>query len=290
MRFYKDAYYLAFDNSLSEQQIICIGFIINLACDLGHYSEAIHLFRGVDADSMVSSDNLTFSTLSLCYLQLQQPDSARLYLSKMNENSRVSGGLVFYCQMADTYIAENNEDSAAFYLNKAIRKIEKQKKQTPEAPLPRYIMPTYSAYASLLLQNGKIKQAGEAFRFVEPLMKMPVEEPDRLKKQIGALYRYSSFCRATKQYAKATDLLIYRDSILDIYNSTKEIREAKNWGGRYEIQKLLYENEKQKIDINNSKRLSALSWTFSCILIGIVAICVYISRCMNKKRHCWKND
>ena len=49
-------------------------------------------------------------------------------------------------------------------------------------------------------------------------MKKAAKDPSRMEKQVDALARYSSFCRATKQYEKAVDLLMFRDSLLQIIN------------------------------------------------------------------------
>ena len=181
--------------------------------------------------------------------------------------------------MAETYISENQEDSATYYLNKAMKQFEAESelKSQDDKMLPMYFMYVYPSYASLLQKNGKTQQAGEAFRLVEPLMKEPVTEPARLEKQIDALGRYSAFCQATKQYKKAADLLVYRDSIQKIYYEEKISSDSKNWTGRFEIQELENENKLKQQQLDNTMRMTASSWTFSLILVLVVSVSVFIN-------------
>lgn len=278
---FKEAYQLAVDNRILDLQRFYLIPIVNLSYGLGHYNEVINMCSVADADSVLSSP--VFLIISDCYLQLQKPDSARLYLAKMNEASSRGNGIAFYCQMADTYILENKEDSAAAYLNRAVRKFEMNSKRHPNASLPRYLMSPYSAYASLLQQKGKIQQAAEAFRFIEPLMAIPVAESARLKKQLDALERYISFCRYTKQYKKAADLLVFRDSIQKKYYEDKVARDTENWTERFEIQELTYKYDEQEKEINYSKRISAVSWTVVVFLVTIAIGCILMYRYMEKQ-------
>lgn len=264
---FKEAYQLAVDNSMYDLQRSYLIPIVNISYGLGYYNEVINMCGKADVDSVLTSP--VFLIISECYLQLQKPDSARLYLAKMNEASSRSNGIVFYCQMAETYISENQVDSAAAYLDKAVRKFEMNSKKHPNASLPRYFMPTYSAYASLLQQKGKLQQAAEVFRFIEPLMAIPVAESARLKKQIDALERYISFCRYTKQYKKAADLLVFRDSIQKKYYEDKLARDTKNWTERFEIQELTYKYEEKEKEIEYTKRITAISWTVIFFLVTI---------------------
>lgn len=278
---FKEAYQLAVDNGMYDLQRSYLTPIVNLSYGLGYYNEVINMCSEADADSVLTSP--VFLIISDSYLQLQKPDSARLYLEKMNEASSRSNGIAFYCQMADTYISESQEDSAAAYLDRAVRKFEMNSKKHPNASLPRYFMPTYSAYASLLQQKGKIQQAAEVFRFIEPLMAIPVAESARLKKQIDALERYISFCRYTKQYKKAADLLVFRDSIQKKYYEDKVTRDTKNWTERFEIQELTYKYEEQEKEIEYTKRITAISWTVVFFLVTIAIGCLLMYYYLKKQ-------
>lgn len=158
-----------------------------------------------------------------------------------------------------------------------------ESKKYPNASLPRYFMSTYSAYASLLQQKGKIQQAAEVFRFIEPLMAIPVAESARLKKQIDALERYISFCRYTKQYKKAADLLVFRDSIQKKYYEDKVTRDTKNWTERFEIQELTYKYEEQEKEIEYTKRITAISWTVVFFLVTIAIGCILMYYYLKKQ-------
>lgn len=264
---YKEAYQIAVENNFLDLQKLYLMPIINMSYGLGYYREILDMCADREVDSMITSSICMI--ISECYLQLQKPDSARLYLVRMNKELPRSNGIVFYCQMADTYISESQVDSAAAYLDKAVRKFEMESKKYPNASLPRYFMSTYSAYASLLQQKGKIQQAAEVFRFIEPLMAIPVAESARLKKQIDALERYISFCRYTKQYKKAADLLVFRDSIQKKYYEDKLARDTKNWTERFEIQELTYKYEEKEKEIEYTKRITAISWTVIFFLVTI---------------------
>lgn len=280
---YKDAYQLSVDNKFLKQQVLCLQFIIYLSYNLGLYEEAILNYG--NAYSSLSLNSSTYLKLSQCYLQLQKYDSARFYLAKMNEKSPNRNGLMYNYKMADTYISENKEDSAAYYLSKAMGIIRDRNQSNPNFSLPLYIMPVYASYASLLQKNGKLKQAGEAFHKVEPLMKDTVTESVWLKQKIESLYLYSSFCRATKQYEKAADLMVYRDSILKIYNDAKNLRDAQNWIGRFDIQELTTANELQQERLKISIRIN--SYILLCAIafgVGFVIVSFLASRFFFQKK------
>lgn len=278
---YKEAYQIAVNNNFFDLQKLYLIPIVDMSYGLGHYREILDICAEINVDSVLTSPLCMI--ISDSYLQLQKPDSARLYLAKMNEASSRSNGIAFYCQMADTYISESQEDSAAAYLDRAVRKFEMNRKKHPNASLPRYFMSTYSAYASLLQQKGKIQQAAEVFRFIEPLMAIPVAESARLKKQIDALERYISFCRYTKQYKKAADLLVFRDSIQKKYYEDKVTRDTKNWTERFEIQELTYKYEEQEKEIEYTKRITAISWTVVFFLVTIAIGCLLMYYYLKKQ-------
>lgn len=279
---YKDGYELALDNKMMKQQIYCLRPIINICYSLGLYKEVIHYYI---ANSISLFDPPIYLKLSQCYLELQKFDSARVYLAKMNEKLPKKNVLMYYYKMADTYISEDKEDSAAYYLSEAMEIIKDRKQSNSNFSLPLYIMPVYASYASLLQKNGKYKQASEAFHLVEPLMKDTVTESVWLKQKVESLYLYSSFCRATRQYEKAADLMVYRDSILKIYNDAKNLRDAQNWVGRFEIQELTTAYDTQQERLKISYRIN--SFTLLCAAafgVGLVIVSFIASRLFRQKR------
>lgn len=78
-----------------------------------------------------------------------------------------------------------------------------------------------------IVEKGKIQQASQYYMIVEPLMKEMVKTPVRMELQIKALTNFSSFCRETKQYEKALDLLARRDSVLQTYLEFKAKNDKK---------------------------------------------------------------
>lgn len=281
---YKEAYQLAGDNNLCEQQQSCFLPIINLLYDLGRYDSVIQYYNKAIIASKYSITSSTYLLLSKCYLQIDREDSARHCLNEMKKKSGREANIIFYCHMAETFISECKADSAAYYLREAFKKFSNNKNE--EITMPRTVMPAYTAYASLLNKEGRIKQADSVFRLIEPLMKLPVNEPARQKKQIDALYHYSSFCHSTHQYKKAASLLMYRDSILKVYYESKELRETKNWVERFELQEMTHAYETKKKELNNTSRIAAVSWVFAIVLVFILAIGIFIvSRIYRQKKN-----
>lgn len=278
-------YYQAAAKGLKEQQYVYLSSIIDVSFNLKHYNDIDSICNKINLDSLSQyTSSSIYLMLAKSNLQLQKTDRARSYLLQMNQKSQKGTGMVFYCRMAETYIAENREDSAAFYLNEALKAkgiFGKTNKSIENLPL--YFMYVYPSYASLLQRNGKLQQAQDAFQFVEPLMKTPVFEPERIEKQIEALGRYSDFCRLTKQYAKATELLTYRDSIQKMYYENKISLDSKHWVDRFEIQELTNENAKQTDEINYAKRLLSILAVVSIIILCLCAIIVYLYKLSRKQ-------
>lgn len=281
----KDIYSQALTKGLTEKQFIYLSSIIDASFNLKRYNDVDSICNNINLDSLSHyTSSSIYLMLAKSNLQLQKPDRARFYLHQMNQKSQKGTGMIFYCQMAETYIAENHEDSATFYLNEALKaKGILGKTHRSNENLPLYFMYAYPSYASLLQRNGKLQDAQEAFQFVETLMKAPVSEPERLEKQIDALGRYSDFCRSTKQYAKATELLVYRDSIQKMYYENKMSLDSKHWVDRFEIQELTYENEKQAKEINYAKRILSILIVVSIIILFLCAIIVYLYKLTRKQ-------
>lgn len=280
-----DIYNQTVTEELTEQQFIYLSSIVGVSFDLKRYGDVDSICNKINLDSLSHyTSSSIYLMLAKSNLQLQKTDKARFYLHQMNQKSQIGTGMIFYCRMAETYIAENREDSAAFYLNEALKakgilgigdkRIEN---------LPLYFMYVYPSYASLLQHNGKLQQAQEAFRFVEPLMKTPVFESERLEVQIEALGLYSDFCRLTKQYAKATELLVYRDSIQKIYYEDKISLDSKHWVDRFEIQELTNKNAKQADEINNAKRILSIFIVVSIIILFLCGVIVYLYKLTRKQ-------
>lgn len=280
-----EAYHLAVAEKLTKQQLIYLSSIVSVSFNLKRYDDVVSICSKVNLDTVTKyiSSSL-YVMLAKSYLQLQKPDSSRFYLTQMNLKSKKGLGMIFYCRMAETYISENREDSAAFYLNRALETLKIMDKPDEGIEnLPIYFMYVYPSYASLLHRNGKLQQAQDAFQFVEPLMKTPVFEPERIEKQIDALGRYSDFCRLTRQYAKATELLVYRDSIQKMYYENKISLDSKHWVDRFEIQELTNKNAKQADEINNAKRILSILIVVSVIILILCAIIVYLYRLTRKQ-------
>lgn len=268
-----------------QQQYVYLSSIIDVLFNLKRYSDIDSISNKINLDSLSHfTSSSIYLMLANSNMQLHKTDRARFYLLQMNQKSQKGTGMVFYCRMAETYIADNREDSATFYLNEALKAkgiLDETDRSIKNLPL--YFMYVYPSYASLLQRNGKLQQAQDAFQFVEPLMKIPVFESERIETQIEALGRYSDFCRLTRQYAKATELLVYRDSIQKMYYENKISLDSKHWVDRFEIQELTNKNAKQADEINNAKRILSILIVVSVIILFLCAIIVYLYRLTRKQ-------
>ena len=282
----KEAYQLATDNHLASLRNKCLSQLMKFFTNSRQYAEIVDYINEIGIDSMVSFTPSVYSLLSTCYLELQKPDSARFYLTKIDQTKKNGSGMILNCNIADTYIAEHNIDSALIFLNKAMGEFQNQaerlRKNNIKASLPFYFLPTYSSLATLYQQNGNYQQAKNSFALVEPLMKKSTNDPGRMEKQAKALIRYSSFCRATKQYEKAVDLLMFRDSLLQIINKADKERESKNFISRLQISDLEHQNKLQETSLANSHRMVVVSTT--CAILFFFLICAVGYICYQRKK------
>lgn len=278
--FYKEAYQLALNNNFTKYINQCISQLIYLFYNRKQYADVVNYSKLAELDTVKFLTPSIYSILSLCYLELQNTDSARYYLIKMDKNLKIGNGMNFNCRLADTYIAENNIDSALVFFDKAMliynSQTERFHKKNIKTSLPFNFLPTCSALGSLYQQSGEYQQAANSFTLVEPLMTKAVKEPFRLEMQIDALTRYSTFCRNTKQYKKAVDLMVYRDSIQQIVNKANKERDNKNLMDRLQISDLMHTINMKEIQLANSKRwLIAISCCAFLAVFLITAI-IYI--------------
>lgn len=283
---YKEAYMLAKDNHFTILSNQCLSLLIDIFANSKQYTEIVNYTNEIGVDSIALFIPSVYPLLSTCYLELQKPDSARFYLTKINQKQKTGNGMILNCNIADTYIAEHNLDSALIFLDKAMGEFQNQaerlRKNNIKASLPFYFLPTYSSLATLYQQNGNYQQAKNSFALVEPLMKKSTNDPGRMEKQAKALIRYSSFCRATKQYEKAVDLLMFRDSLQQIINKADKERESKNFISRLQISDLEHQNKLQETSLANSHRMVVVSTT--CAILFFFLICAVGYICYQRKK------
>lgn len=273
----KEAYQLAVDHQLPELQKECSKNIVSAFYDLGQYAEVIHRFQETKIDFFASSEYHAYSMLANCHLHLNRPDSARFYLEKMVQGSAEDRDAQFYERIAETYLAESREDSATAAIAKAMECFQEQAKRFAKTetmyPFPPSFLPLYSSYAMLLHRNGKNREALEAFLLVEPLMNQATAEDAILADQMEALTRFSSFCRATHQYEKVSDLLAQRDSLRTIYNDMMSRRDSKRITDRFKTQELVNTIEKQQVQLVYSNRILAIVTVATLVLgCGVVLL------------------
>lgn len=267
----KEAYQLAKDNQLTKLQNECLIGLINASLNTKRYQETINYIHEYKPDSASFFATTTFSILATCYLKLHKPDSARIYLSKMQNLPKAGNGLPILCRIAETYIIENREDSAAFYLDKAMGLFKDQARRYEQMNLkvfmPYPFLSVYPSFATLLQHNGKTLQANETFQLMEPLMTESTKESTQMELQIKGLTQYSSFCRSTGKYEKALDLLARRDSLQDICNRYNEARNAKNIIDYHESETLIANTK-----VNIAQALYYKRFLTVIIIAGLFAI------------------
>lgn len=256
---YKEAYLLTQNNKLPEFTNTCLLPLIELLSENKQYETALTYFKTINPDFPFSST--FYNTFVKCYLGINKPDSARFILiKKLKPKSK--NKILFNSQMAETYILEGQGDSALIYLKKALNAYQSNDKhiqnKTKKAPLPIYFIYTYSKYAELLQKNGKTSQAAEAYQLIEPIMHTNVQSLNWKEKQINAITSYSTFCRKNKQYEKALNLLVLRDSLQHIYNVMKEKQEHTNLVNRFEIEDLTHRIELQDKELEYSNTLNSI--------------------------------
>lgn len=265
----KEAYQLAIDHHLPEQQKSCSRKLVSTLCSSGRYAEVIHQFQQVNIEFFAASEHLAYSTLATCHLRLNRPDSARFYLEKMGQGSADDRSDTFYGLIAETYLAENREDSATVAIAKMMNCFR-------EEAFPPSVLPIYSSYATLLHRNGKIPEAQKAFHLIEPLMEQPTVEDAILADQIDGLTGFSSLCRTTRQYEKVSDLLARRDSLRDIYNDIIAQRDSKRIADRFKTQELLYTIEAQQAQLTYSHRILVVVGVATLVLAGSIVLLVLL--------------
>lgn len=267
---YEEAYQLAVEHELVDLQKSSGIMLIKYLCVIGYYSESLDYYNKIKNNQEIISNSSMQNEVVKSYMELNKPDSARIYLAARLLSER-GDKIVLNCMMAETYIPEGQEDSAFVFLDRAMKsykeKAKNYQKQGREAILPNCFLSPCYLFADLLWKKGKIQQASQYYMIVEPLMKERVKTPVRMELQIKALTNFSSFCRETKQYEKAFDLLARRDSVLQTYLEFKAKNDKKNYAERLKIQELKHE-------LNESEDANRVNTHVAAICIFLLVISV----------------
>lgn len=280
MSLQKEAYQLAIDHRLPEQQKSCSRKLVSALYNAGRYAEVIHQFQEADIELFAASEYLAYSTLATCHLQLNRPDSARFYLEKMVQGSADDRDATFHGCIAETYFAENREDSATVAIAKMMDCFREEEKPFADTKveIPFSFLPIYSSYATLLRRNGKDREAQEAFHLIEPLMEQATVEDAILADQMDGLTRFSSLCRTTRQYEKVSELLARRDSLRDIYNDIIAQRDSKRIADRFKTQELVHTIEAQQTQLSYSNRVLVIVGVATLVLACSIVMLVLLYR------------
>ena len=265
---YKEAYQLALEHKSIELQQVSGIMLIKYLCGARYYSESLEYYKKLNQEIVF---NLSVQNeVVKSYMELNKPDSARIYLAERSLSDK-GDKIALNCMMAETYTLEKQEDSAFVYLDRAVKSYKEKTKyyqgKDREVVLPGYFLSTCYLFADLLWKKGKVQQANQYYTFVEPLMKEVVRTPIQMEFQIKALTNFSSFCRETKQYEKALDLLARRDSVLQTYLEFKAKNDKKNYAERLKIQELKHE-------LNESEDVNRINTHVAAICIFLLVISV----------------
>lgn len=267
---YEEAYQLAVKHELVDLQKSSGIMLIKYLCATGYYFESLEYYNKIKNNQEIISNSSMQNEVVKSYMELNKPDSARIYLAARLLSER-GDKIVLNCMMAETYIPEGQEDSAFVFLDRAMKSYKEKakncQKQGKEAILPNCFLSPCYLFADLLWKKGKIQQASQYYMIVEPLMKERVKTPVRMELQIKALTNFSSFCRETKQYEKALNLLARRDSVLQMYLEFKAKNDKKNYAERLKIQELKHE-------LNESEDANRVNTHVAAICIFLLVISV----------------
>ena len=268
---YEEAYQLIIANQLSNLQNSCLPPLIKLLADNKNYSKALYYYNDAIKHNkeIVTTSPSIQNRLVMCYLGLHKPDSARIVLSE-RLNGKERNSFFLNCKMSESYIIEGKEDSAIYFINKAIETNPNIKN------LPNYSLSTFSYLANLLHKHQKEQQANYYYSMVEPLMKESSQVAPLLERQIEALTSFSHFCRSTKQYKKALELIAHRDSIQQLYNEMQKEKDSKNLADRLEIQELQFNLEKKDTELEYSRHLTYAIIISIMIFIALSPIAFYL--------------
>lgn len=280
---FQEAYELSIDHQLPKQQERCLRNIISLASHLGRGAEILRYHRLLGTDTMAWLVPNAYKTLAESYVQVGKPDSARIYFQKeLQAFPHPYYAPIPYCLIAQTFTSEQNEDSAAAYLNKAMelqqQRATRTRKKNLKSSLPDIFLEVYPSFATLLQQNGKMREAGEAFALIEPLTKSPQELPIAQKIQIDALVRYAAYCQATRQYEKGFGLMLRCDSLRKAYNENRERRTDSSITERFKVQELTYTIDLQKVQLAYSQRILVTIGCAALVLLCSIMALIYLYR------------
>lgn len=270
---YEEAYQLAVEHEFVDLQKSSGIMLIKHLCEAGYYSKSLEYYNQISQE--IASNSSMQNEIVKNYMELNKPDSARIYLSKRLLSEEGSNKIVLNCMMAETYILEGKEDSASAFLDRAMISYDEKsnyyQRKGKNVVLPNcFLSPCYlfaDLFADLLWKSGKIQQANQYYTIAEPLMKDIVKTPIRMELQIKALTNFSSFCRETKQYEKALSLLARRDSVLQTYLEFKAKNDKKNYAERLKIQELKHE-------LNESEDVNRINTHVAAICIFLLVISV----------------
>lgn len=268
---YEEAYQLIIANQLSNFENTCLPPLIKLLADNKNYSKALYYYNDAIKHNkeIVTTSPSIQNLLVTCYLGLHKTDSARIIISE-RLNGKERNSFFLNCKMSESYIIEEKEDSAIYFINKAIE-INPNIKN-----LPNYALSTFSYLANLLHKHQKEQQANYYYSMVEPLMKEPSQVAPLLERQIEALTSFSHFCRSTKQYKKALELIAHRDSIQQLYNEMQKEKDSKNLADRLEIQELQFNLEKKDTELEYSRHLMYAIIISIMIFMALSPIAFYL--------------
>ncbi len=268
---YREAYQLALEHEFMDLQKASAIMLIKHLCGAGYYSESLEYYKKIKNNQEIISNYSMQNEVVKSYMELNKPDSARVYLAERLLAER-GDKIVLNCMMAENYMAEDQEDSAFLFLDRAMTSYKEktknyQRKSKEATLLPHCFLSPCYLFADLLWKKGKIQQANQYYTIVEPLMKEIVKTSMQMELQIKALTNFSSFCRETKQYEKALDLLARRDSVLQTYLEFKAKNDKKNYAERLKIQELKHE-------LNESEDVNRINTHVAAICIFLLVISV----------------
>ena len=152
---YKEAYQLALDYDFADLQKASGISLIKYLCVTGYYSDVLEYYNKIKDNQEIASNTSMQNEVVKSYMELNKPDSARIYLAARLLSER-GDKIVLNCMMAETYITEELEDSAFVFLDRAMKSYkERAKNYQKKVKKPSCLIVFYLLVTRLPIYCGK---------------------------------------------------------------------------------------------------------------------------------------
>lgn len=271
-----EAYNIALQKGMTTRQEGLLGSLSELAYIQGNYNESLVLLKKRLEIIRKSELRHIYIKMAKAYTEMDSLDEARYYLRKTLILKNPDGKAENYHRIADTFIREEKEDSATYYILQAQQEFKIYRKtqnpgSDPSQKLPYNALPVCVRYARLLEKNGKNDEALKALNMMYPIIYGPLAIYNQ-KNVTDALNTYTSLYRKTGEYSKAFESLRLRDSIQNEYNQLEKEENFVEITSLFKNRELVKSIDWQEKQLRNSNHILLLTLFLIIALAGTTAI------------------